>query len=55
VPFEQMKQLVCLGCERPFVATVFTERRGRELVFETTPCPDCGGVGAVPIEVTTHA
>jgi hypothetical protein len=51
MPFPRTKQLVCLDCQQPFIATVVSERRGNELVLQTTPCPECGGVGAPPIEL----
>ena len=34
------KQLVCLDCQQLFIATVVSERQGRELILQTTPCPE---------------
>jgi endogenous inhibitor of DNA gyrase (YacG/DUF329 family) len=50
-PFMETVERWCPTCVKRFLATIHTERVGKELARMTTPCPDCGHGGDILVEV----
>jgi hypothetical protein len=56
MPFLPTAERWCPACEKSFLATIYTERQGKETgPMTVTPCPDCGTTGQLLADVSPTA